>query len=288
MQKVENKMANESMCVANVFGLDGSSIENVLDLLKDNIDQCVYSYIDLVEYGTSNPNFCTFLVRNDNDQILSIFTKYYDSIQIYDLSGACDCVAVCIHEYALNNGIKAVFGESSIIKAISRLSNNASIEYGHVAKYSYTDRFVRNHWNCIEEARSDCDFKQIAELICSDSSMGSINEKDQLAETLNSRYKSGFGRSLVIRINGDIVAHAATYAEIVDVAVIGGVITRIDQRGNGYSSSLVSYLCNILSNEKKQIYLFWYSEGAFRIYSKIGFENVVEWAKLIIAPKAKL
>jgi len=152
-------MAKESICVANVFRLDGSSIENVLDLLKDNMDQCVYSYIDLVEYGTSNPNFCTFLVRNDNDQILSIFTKYYDSIQIYDLSDACDCVAVCIHEYVLNNGIKAVFGESSIIKAISRLSNNASIEYGHVARYSYANRFVGNHWNCIEEARSDCDFK---------------------------------------------------------------------------------------------------------------------------------
>ena len=74
----------------------------------------------------------------------------------------------------------------------------------------------------------------VAKLICGDSEIGKHYEVDELYSQLVEREKSQGCRSMVIERDGAIVAHAATYGESSDLAVIGGVKAgKGSQKGDG-------------------------------------------------------
>ena len=65
----------------------------------------------------------------------------------------------------------------------------------------------------------------------------------------------GFGRNYVVRVDGNIVAHAATYAETSYSAVIGGVITKENFRRKGYSTAVVgNYVMILLLKGEHHVY----------------------------------
>ena len=86
----------------------------------------------------------------------------------------------------------------------------------------------------------------------------------------------------VLKRDGEIIHHAATYAELDNLAVISGVITREDFRGKGVGTLAVRKLCHDLLEEGKKPCLFYYTKQAEMFYKKIGFEEGTGWAKLVL------
>ena len=126
------------------------------------------------------------------------------------------------------------------------------------------------------------DYDEISKLICVDGGVGGHYAPEELKEQLLTRLSEGMGRNYVLKKEGEIIHHAATYAELDNLAVISGVITREDYRGKGIGTLAIRKLCHDLLSEGKKPCLFYYTKQAEGFYKKIGFEEGTGWAKLVL------
>lgn len=131
------------------------------------------------------------------------------------------------------------------------------------------------------EKAGEAELPEIAALICTDEGVGGTYTPEGLAAQLLERQRDGFGRNYFIRQNGRIVCHAGTYAEVDDMAVVSGVITAEDSRGQNLADRVVSKLNKELLAEGKHPCLFYYTRSAARLYAKTGYAAGTGWAKLI-------
>ena len=131
------------------------------------------------------------------------------------------------------------------------------------------------------EKAGEAELLEIAALICTDEGVGGTYTPEGLAAQLLERQRDGFGRNYFIRQNGRIVCHAGTYAEVDDLAVVSGVITAEDSRGQNLADRVVSKLNKELLAEGKHPCLFYYTKSAARLYAKTGYAAGTGWAKLI-------
>ena len=131
------------------------------------------------------------------------------------------------------------------------------------------------------EKAGEAELPEIAALICTDEGVGGTYTPEGLAAQLLERQRDGFGRNYFIRQNGRIVCHAGTYAEVDDLAVVSGVITAEDSRGQNLADRVVSKLNKELLAEGKHPCLFYYTQSAARLYAKTGYAAGTGWAKLI-------
>lgn len=131
------------------------------------------------------------------------------------------------------------------------------------------------------EKAGEAELPEIAALICTDEGVGGTYTPEGLAGQLLERQRDGFGRNYFIRQNGRIVCHAGTYAEVDDLAVVSGVITAEDSRGQNLADRVVSKLNKELLAEGKHPCLFYYTKSAARLYAKTGYAAGTGWAKLI-------
>ena len=131
------------------------------------------------------------------------------------------------------------------------------------------------------EKAGEAELPEIAALICTDEGVGGTYTPEGLAAQLLERQRDGFGRNYFIRQNGRIVCHAGTYAEVDDLAVVSGVITAEDSRGQNLADRVVSKLNKELLAEGKHPCLFYYTKSAARLYAKTGYAAGTGWEKLI-------
>ncbi len=131
------------------------------------------------------------------------------------------------------------------------------------------------------EKAGEAELPEIAALICTDEGVGGTYTPEGLAAQLLERQRDGFGRNYFIRQNDRIVCHAGTYAEVDDLAVVSGVITAEDSRGQNLADRVVSKLNKELLAEGKHPCLFYYTKSAARLYAKTGYAAGTGWAKLI-------
>jgi predicted GNAT family acetyltransferase len=78
---------------------------------------------------------------------------------------------------------------------------------------------------------------------------------------------------------GTLVASAQTTAENSLSAMVVGVATHPDRRGRGYASAVVSQLCrDAFTKGKRFLCLFYDNPTAGRIYNKVGFAPIGDYA----------
>ena len=254
-------------------------IDYVISYLKKNILKCVYLYINLIKYGVNNININGYVYLDEVDDIKCVIVKYYNGIQIYSENNDFDKDELV----KLLNVLKpnVISGELDTIKNIYYdFIDKYNLEIGYVSKLDRNAILTENTNKYRIEKNNKNLLYQISDLICSDYKLGGHYTKEGLYKQLKDRIDDNFGRNYVILDKNGIVSHAATYAEIDNISVIGGVITRSDKRGKGIGSFIVNELCNDLILEGKEVYLFYENSVAGQIYKKIGFIENIEWMKL--------
>lgn len=252
--------------------------QNTLELLsffEQDLTHCLYSYIDLKKYGMDHKELQIYYYK-EQDKLTAVATKYYNGLQLFHKQSSFPLTSTV----ALINQLKPTI-ISSTLDVIDALSSNFTAEYDTEKGFVSSLSKVRHQgpFTLVQKASLE-DMEEIAAFICSDEGLGGHYTIDALKEQLSSRYKENFGRNYMIRKDGVIICHAATYAEIDNLAVISGVITHPDHRGKGYAYDLVSKLCMDLLLEGKQPHLFYYTKEAEGLYQRIGFETPSNWAKL--------
>lgn len=263
-----------------------TELSAILTYLEQDLQLCLYAYIDIKKYGLENPNLNVFADFDDNNPagIHCVIMKYYKGLQIYtaeedyNVEGLLEFLDTI--EYNMINGAEYLI--DAIMKATKKPDAYES-ETGHVAE------LIDLNWVSNEDVVSNIvrpetpeDFYVAAELICSDEGLGGHYDIQELSDQLQSRSEEDFGRNVMLWQNDKLVCHVATYAEVEIAGVISGVITDSAARGQGLAYQLVGFLGDELLKEGKRVFLFYYTEAAGKLYKKLGFTNDKNWKKLVV------
>lgn len=252
-----------------------NDILDILNFLKDNISDCIYMYIDIAKYGVNSTNISVWL-DDTKGCIKTVVMSYYDSLQIYsnNLTNDIEWIITLIRkqEYSMVSGNKEAISALEVY-----LQDYYNSEFGEVYQVTKYRLFETN--GMIENAKYD-DMREIAELICSDPAFCTNYQVDILEKQLKNRLQNGMGRNLIIKEQGQIVAHIATYAEYEDIVVTSGLIVRSDCRKKMYGLLIESYLVNELLEENKKIYTFILDEKRAALLNAMGAHKCAEYGKL--------
>ena len=256
--------------------VEKKDIPEILAYFEKNLKNCLYSYIDLKKFGIENPNLTVYVDKSNEIHCTAL--KYYEGLQLFDAEGKMDTEGTAELIKELNSHIV-----SSTVDVIEKLypllKDTYEMEQGYV-----TEMLSMPECEISEEVRPAKieEYDEIAHLICSDEGVGGHYEPEELKNQLLTRLDEGMGRNYILKRDGEIIHHAATYAELDNLAVISGVITREDWRGKGVGTLAVRKLCHDLLQEGKKPCLFYYTKQAEGFYKKIGFEEGTGWAKLVL------
>lgn len=258
--------------------------EAILEYLKKAVAECIYMYIDILNYGVTSENMTVWLQEQDN-QIELVVMKYFDSFQIYshrrDIN--VEPVLVLLKECP----VTMVSARRDIIEQLEGVCSGYRAAYGSVFDVSCLRREfwamgggkMKQHEFEITEAVED-DAAEIAELVCSDDNFRVNYQKDDLTRQFAERIRTRTGRSVIIRMDGRIVAHNATFAEAEGVAVVSGLVIRPEYRRMGCYEKVVTYLGDQLMNEGKTPYAFAITEKTIR-YHRAVYAECGEYGKLV-------
>lgn len=253
-----------------------TEIDTIFEYIGNDYGKCLYIYIDLKKYALGNKNFNVWIQYNKQDQICAIITEYYGGIQIY--SKQQNYIINEIVDFIKKKDPQVIFAIKPIIDKLKKELCKYKQETGIVGELSELT-YMPNH-NAYSASLSE--IAEIVKIIADDEEIGKPYGFESLYEQFYERKQNKFGRNYILRNkkNHEIIGHAGTYAELPELAVIGGVITSIPYRGKGYSKGILSALCNELLYENKRVFSFYYIPSAKKMHSNIGFNQIEEWSKL--------
>lgn len=254
----------------------------ILEYLKKAIAECIYLYIDILNYGVASENMTVWLKEKDG-QIELVVMKYYDSFQIYSHRREIDTEQILslLREYP----VTMVSARRDIIQQLEEVCSGYRAAYGAVFDVSHLRRAFgimggsKSSAPEVTEAVAD-DAAEIAALLCTDEAFRVNYKEEELARQLAERIRTHTGRSVIIRMDGRIIAHHATFAEAAGVAVVSGLVIRPEYRGLGCYEALVSYLGRQLVREGKTPYAFAISDKTVR-YHRAVYTECGEYGKLV-------
>lgn len=253
---------------------NAADVPRLLAYFEQDLKHCLYSYIDLKKYGITNPHLHIYYTEKDG-LVTATATEYYKGIQLFSLEETVDVPELL--ELCERLDVPMINAKRELIEYLQPHFPGFHSEFGYVA------------WMPALKPGADLtqataagveDTLEIAKLICSDEGLGGHYIPEEFAEELADRLRENFGRNYVIKIDGKIVSHAATYAELDNLAIVSGVITDESCRGMGLGYKTVSKLCSDLLDEGKRPCIFYFKREAEGLYRKVGFEEPTGWGKL--------
>lgn len=247
------------------------NIDNVFKYIGEDYCRCIYLYLDLKKYGTTDENINSWIQYKENN-ICCIILKYYDGMHLYSKKG--DFLEYEIENLINNTKPTMICGETKIIEKLKL--NDYDYEKGSVR---YLDQINYQEIEKVSKAEKE-DFVQIGKLLYEDEDLGCSYKLEDLIKQLYERNTNGYTRNYVIKENGKVISHAGTGAENEKLAMLAYVITAPEYRGKGLAKKVCYAVCKDIVNEGRKICLINYSNESTRLYEQLGFKKYCDWSKL--------
>ncbi len=239
--------------------------------------QNVYLYIDLQTYGFKNKNATTYVLFDSQNKPKTIIYKYYSSFQLFEISDLCFEEVKQLSEFIIKSDVDMISGNRILISSVLQMLKDEYLKYdGYIMTF---DEMTKQKSSLSELAKPD-DCKEIAELICSDQNIGGHYTIESLCEQLTDRMINWNCKNLVIKENGKIVSHMATYADMNNISVLGGLITSEEHRGKSYGRAVLLDLAISVIEEEKTPVIYCYDEELVKWYLSLDWKIVTECSKL--------
>ncbi|WP_407423115.1 GNAT family N-acetyltransferase [Methanobrevibacter sp.] len=249
------------------------NINQVFDYIGDDYEKCLYLYIDLRKYGLTNENFSVW-IQYDGNEICGLISQYHNGIQIYSKNH--DLIYEELLEFIKDKNPTVISGMGDILLPIRDEFADYSETLGSVAKL--TELKYPPDPNAYSAPMDELD--EIAKLLVQEDNLGKHTGYDLLYQQLCERKKDNFGRNFISRDeNNDIICHAATYAELPELAVVSGVMTSFQYRGKGFSKGTLAALCDQLLSEGKVVFSYFHIPPAIKMHQGVGFKEIGKWMK---------
>lgn len=247
----------------------------LINYINDDYGKCLYMYIDIKKYRLDKDFFKVWKVTDPEGDISALISKYHTGVQVFSRSGRFDSEEIAVFIKSLNPSM--LVGMTDTLIRLTPFFDGCKFENGTVA--------VLYELRCTPERSAyeadESEIEEIAQLLADDEALGKPYGYQALLEQFKERSKDRFGRSVLLRDqNGDIICHAATYAELPELAVISGVLTAPKYRGKGFSKGTLAALCKMLSEEGKKVFSYYYITAAEKMHEGVGFKRIGEWSKI--------
>ncbi|WP_022765822.1 hypothetical protein [Butyrivibrio sp. XPD2006] len=253
--------------------------DRVIKYLSSAISECLYLYIDIKQYRFENSNIGVW-IEEKNGKIEFVSMKYYDSFQLYCKGLPDQHIIDDVANLISLNPVSMIEGRKDIIEFLCKIVPGYETSYGVI--YQIDDEgYYENNSEDVTVASED-DAYDIANLICSNKDIGGYYSVDGLAKQLADRIRSGVGRSIIIKRDGKVCAHIATYAEADDVAVISGLIVHSKGGKSDDYLKIRSYLVKLLREENKKAYGYVNADRLIKFHDKIH-KRCCEYGKMVIS-----
>lgn len=250
--------------------------QRLLDYVRPHVGDCMYLYIDIKKYGLEDEFLTAWLDEKDGEVSLAMM-KYHTGIVLYtdDPDWDAEGVAEIIREVSPNS----LTARKDLVERLHEiLADSYDDEYGLV--YVLTKLPVVDIDAEIEVAKPE-DTMEIAYLVTMDEGVGAHYEIEDYANQLKERMLTDFGRSYIIRKDGKIIGHIASYAECDGIAPISGLIVHPDYRTALYGAALEQKIMEDLMAEGFTVYSTVTTKLRKQLLKATGNECVSEYGKLV-------
>lgn len=205
--------------------------------------------------------------RDDRGALRAVLLRYYTNYVIY-APGDFDAKAVS-DEIQKNNKWTNVNGWSETVRQVVPY-----MEEGNARELYFAECKGLETEYPVPETVVEAGFEDIDGIIELRSSIEEFSQPKDGAKMLRHKMETKSGQDVVCKIDGQIVAGAATTAENSHSAMVVAVCTHPEHRKHGYASACVTQLVKAYSKLGKQLYLFYDNPKAGRIYNRIGFHEI--------------
>lgn len=255
-------------------------IEALLSKLEKDIKNCLYIYIDLQKYGIDNPNIKVWRQKS-KDGSINVIMKYHNGFQLYSNRSSYEAqdFVDLIRKYKPDR----ISGNDLIIQQLAPLfQDDYKSDYGVIfcyPKQPFKENLFEGYIDC-RMAKYE-DIPEIVDLMLAEKSFEEQYREEELISQLEERFRTGMGRSMVVREHGKIVAHIGTFAETDNIAVISGSVVQKMYRNTDYYYILTETFVNLIcGKEQKNAYYFVTNKRHIKYYEKI-IGSYARYGKLI-------
>ena len=205
--------------------------------------------------------------RDDHGALRAVLLRYYTNYVIY-APGAFDAegVAAKIQE---NSEWTNINGWAEAIRQVSPY-----VQEGKTKEMYFAECKKLETEYPIPDSVVEADFDDIEGIISLRSTIDEFSQPKDGVKIQRQKMETKSGRDVICKIDGKVVAGAATTAENSQSAMVVAVCTDPAHRQHGYASACVTKLAKEYSALGKRLYLFYDNPNAGRIYNRIGFHEI--------------
>lgn len=253
-------------------------LQKVLDVLKTDLHNCLYIYIDMVHYGLDNPSIKLWTSRDMNSAIDLVVMKYHDSFQIYAADPARDMedVLLLIDEYRPER----ISGQKEIVERLEAgLKNLYKSVYGVILCRRKEQIYAIPEEKRCAFAEAE-DIPKIVDLLLTEKEFRETYSREELIAQFEERFCTGMGRSMIMWQGEQIAGHIGIFAETDDFVIVSGAVVREEYRRTDaflvLSTEFYDRICRI---EQKDAYFFSTDKRQIALFKKL-FEICTSYGKL--------
>lgn len=250
---------------------------DVLEFVFDEPAINLFIIGDIEAFGFEEPFQEVWMSKNEDDKIDAVLLRFNESFIPYWKNVAYDITPIAeqIKQSSSSMEHMIVSGKGSLIQVIQhhfpKLAPKPTYfcELNSKNKLHFVDKPV--------QIATEEDAQRIFEL------METIEEFtiSVPAERIAHKIKTGTGRIYFLEDEkAQVLSVVQTSAENSKSAMIVGVATRKEYRGQGLMSQCLTRLCLDLLEEGKSVCLFYDNPTAGAVYHRVGFETIGQWIML--------
>jgi len=250
-----------------ILHCDNSHIPAVVDYLGADRVMCFYLYMDMLQYGAENENMDLWLCE-DGGAIRAVFYRYHDALHMFSRG---DWPKREIEDFLRSERRKVVTMTEADAEALGHLFEGCEVENSYVIT---APKLMTGREDLDIRPAGREDAAAITELMMCDATYNTVYTYEELYEQTLERLESGFGRLFVIRKGEKVIATNCTAAETEDLAVISGLVTDPNERGQGLGRAITAYTWNLVKNEGKMglAHLACDNENTIRLHRAMGYD----------------
>jgi len=251
-----------------------SERQQILEYVGDDYKNCLYAFADLKQYSLNESFINAWLDVDEETSIRGFVFNYHTGVHVYSRDMAIDIDEVAKLIKSINPTM--INARKEIIEALVPYFEGYKHEYGYILKQQKRHFALSNR----VELAKPTDFHEMAVMLASDYGIGASYTTEQLEGQIRERYEDNYGRTLLLRINGQIAAQVTTGAEVDEFAVVIYSIVGESFRRQGLFTEVTDSMCHILSQSKKDIFCVCYEPPALKAWNKVGCLPCAEWGKI--------
>lgn len=259
-----------------IIHCDNSYIPAVAEFMGEGRVICFYLYMDMIQYGTENPDMDLWISEVEG-QIKAAFYRYHDTIHMYSRG---DFPLEEVKDFLRAHPCKVVTMPKPDADKLSELFEGCECELSNVIT---ANKRMEGREDLDIRPAGEEDARAIAELMMKDSIYYTVYTADVLEQQILERLRNGFGRLFVIRKGDKVIATNATSAELPDMAVISGLVTDPDERGQGLGRAITAHTWNLVRDAGKLplAYLAQDNTNTIRLHEKMGYDTIGVHARFV-------